>query len=272
MSTQRHIPANLPSCWGGAAGQLKEAGTCAAEDRRWRIPSDGPRQVAIRRVSPTAEWVKFCLGVIRGQHLQQIETQTCQHIRLVGRSVVALLATAGLAAGATDLRLVDAAKTQDTEAVQRLLKQGVSVNSSQPDGFTALHWAAQRDKADMADALIRAGEKVNAADSYGVTPLSLACTNGSVPMVDMLLKAGADPKAAQVVYRETVLMTCARSGALDAVNALLARGADVNAAETSEGQTAVMWAAAEGHTESCVRSRTRCKCSCAPRKATRRWC
>lgn len=171
------------------------------------------------------------------------------NIRLVGRSIVALLATTSLAAASTDLRLVDAAKTQDTEAVRRLLKQGVSVNVSQPDGFTALHWAAQRDKADMADVLIRAGEKVNAADNYGVTPLSLACTNGSAPMVDMLLKAGADPNAAQVVYRETVLMTCARSGALDAVNALLARGANVNAAETSEGQTAVMWAAAEGHTE-----------------------
>ena len=170
------------------------------------------------------------------------------NIRLVGRSVFALLATAGLAAAATDLRLVDAAKTQDTEAVRRLLKQGVPVNVSQPDGFTALHWAAQRDNADMAAALIRAGEKVSAADNYGVTPLSLACTNGSSPMVDILLKAGADPNAAQV-YRETVLMSCARSGSLNAVNALLARGADVNAVETAEGQTALMWAAAEGHTE-----------------------
>ena len=170
------------------------------------------------------------------------------NIRLVGRSVFALLAVTSLAAAATDLRLVDAAKNRDTEAVRRLLKQGVPVNASQPDGFTALHWAAQWDKADMADLLIRAGEKVSAADNYGVTPLSLACTNGSVPMVDMLLKAGANPTAAQV-YGETVLMTCARTGALGAVKALLARGADVNVKETSDGQTALMWAAAEGHTE-----------------------
>ena len=118
------------------------------------------------------------------------------NIRLVGRSVAALLATTSLAAGATDLRLVDAAKNRDTEAVRRLIKQGVAVNGSQPDGFTALHWAAQWDKADMADLLIRAGEKVNAADSYGVTPLSLACTNGSARMVDKLLHAGANPHAA----------------------------------------------------------------------------
>lgn len=170
------------------------------------------------------------------------------HIRLVGRSVVALLAMTSLAAAATDLRLVDAAKNGDTEAVRRLLKQGVPVNAGQPDGFTALHWAAQWDKADMADLLIRGGGKVSAADNYGVTPLLLACTNRSVLMVDLLLKAGANPNAAQV-YGETVLMTCARTGALDAVKALLARGADVNAKETTEGQTALMWAAAEGHTE-----------------------
>jgi uncharacterized protein len=170
------------------------------------------------------------------------------NIRLVGRSLVALVAMASLAAAATDLRLVDAAKNRDTEAVRRLLKQGVPVNASQPDGFTALHWAAQRDEADMAELLIRAGGNVSAPDNYGLTPLLLACTNGSVPMVDLLLKAGANPNAAQA-YGETALMTCARTGALDTVKALLARGADVNAKETAEGQTALMWAAAEGHTE-----------------------
>src|ERR1700694_2996911 len=87
------------------------------------------------------------------------------NIRLVGRSVVALVAMASLPAAATDLRLVDAAKNHDTEAVRRLLKQGVPVNASQPDGFTALHWAAQRDEADMADLLIRAGGTVRAADN-----------------------------------------------------------------------------------------------------------
>src|SRR3989442_3112123 len=164
-------------------------------------------------------------------------------LRYVGRSVVALVRMTSLAAAATDLRLVDAAKNRDTEAVRRLLTQGVPVNASQPDGFTALHWAAQRDDADMADLLIRAGGQVSAADNYGVTPLSLACTNGSVPMVDRLLQAGANPKGAPG-YCQNLLMTCVRTCALGAVKAVLARGADVNAKETAEGQTALMWAAA----------------------------
>jgi uncharacterized protein len=166
----------------------------------------------------------------------------------LGRSIVALLAMTSLASAATDLRLLDAAQRGDTEAVRRLLKEGVPVNASRPDGFTALHWAVQSEKADIAGVLIRGGAAVSAADNYGVTPLLLACTNGSVPMVDLLLEAGANPNAAQA-YGETVLMTCARTGALDAVKALLARGANVNAKEATEGQTALMWAAGEGHAE-----------------------
>ena len=166
-------------------------------------------------------------------------------LRHIGPSVLAMLAMTAVAA-ATDLRLVDATQHRDVEAVRRLLKEGVPVNASRPGGFTALHWAAQWDQADVADLLIRAGGNPSAADNYGVTPLLLACTNGSAKMVDLLLGAGANPSANQV-YGETVLMTCARTGALNAVKALLARGAEVNAKEMAEGQTALMWAAAEGH-------------------------
>src|SRR5437016_4198340 len=160
-----------------------------------------------------------------------------------------LLAVVSLAiAGADDLRLVNTAKDQDVAAVRALLKQGAPVNASQPDGVTALHWAALGNNLQMADLLISSGARVNAADNYGVTPLSLACTNGNALLVEKLLKAGANPNAAQA-SGETVLMTCTYAGALDAVRALLAFGADGNAKESSGGQTALMWAAAQGHTE-----------------------
>ena len=79
------------------------------------------------------------------------------------RHVQAALALALLvvgAASAADRRLPDAARTQDAAAVKSLLKQGVAVNGTQPDGFTALHWAVQRHDLAMADALIRAGAAV----------------------------------------------------------------------------------------------------------------
>ena len=170
------------------------------------------------------------------------------NIRLVRGVVIALLAVASVAAAATDLRLAEAAKNGDAEAVRTLLTEGAPVNTSPPDGVTALHWAALRDHAEVADLLIRAGAPVNASDNYDVTPLSLACTNASPVMVEKLLQAGANPNVTQATG-ETILMTCARGGVVDAVNALLTRGVDVNAPEPSLGQTALMWAAWEGHSQ-----------------------
>jgi ankyrin repeat protein len=149
---------------------------------------------------------------------------------------------------AADLRLVDAAKSGDREAVRSLLKQHVDVNAPQADGATPLSWAAYQDDLEAADLLIAAGANVNAANDYATTPLMLACTNGSAGMVDRLLKAGANPNAA-AWSGETVLMTCARTGNVETVKSLLARGADVNAKDTRQGSTALMWALAERHTD-----------------------
>jgi len=150
---------------------------------------------------------------------------------------------------ADDLRLVEAVKNRDAQAVQRLLGQKVDVGTKEPDGGTALHWAVHLSDRDTAALLIRAGAPVNAANDYGVTPLSLACTNGSVAIVELLLNSGANPNTASPVTGETVLMTAARTGIVDVVNLLLDRRADANVTEPQLGQTAVMWAAAEGHSQ-----------------------
>lgn len=162
--------------------------------------------------------------------------------------LVPLLAVASVAAAGRDLRLVNAVEEQDKHTARALLKQGVDVNAPQPDGATALHWAAHWNDVEIADVLLRAGANVNAANDFGVTPLALACENGSAAMVDRLLKAGANPNAAEQTG-ETVLMTAASTGNPEVVRALLARGADVNAATQQSGQTALMWAIGEHHPE-----------------------
>ena len=159
--------------------------------------------------------------------------------------VVLLLSMASLAAAGEDLRLVEAVKTQDA-AAHALLTEGIDVNAAQPDGATALHWAAYWDDWTMAEQLIRHGASVNAANAFGVTPLALACLNGSAPMIETLLAAGADPNVARPTG-ETALMTAVDTGTVDAVQALLARGANVRAREARMGQTALMWAIAERH-------------------------
>jgi ankyrin repeat protein len=165
---------------------------------------------------------------------------------LAGSLMMILLSVAGIAA-ASDLRLVDAVKNKDQDAVRSLLQQHVDINAAEADGSTALDWAAHWNDLETAEQLLRSGANVNAANDYGVTPLSLACSNANAAMVRKLLDAGANANAAQW-SGETALMTCARTGSVEAVKLLLDRKADVNA-KTRRGQTALMWAAAEKHAD-----------------------
>jgi ankyrin repeat protein len=166
---------------------------------------------------------------------------------LGGWLIGSMIAGATLLAAA-DAPLANAVQKMDRTTVRYLLERRVGVNASQPDGMTALHWAAYQDDLDLVDRLLRAGADVRAANQYGVTPLSLACTNGNVTMVQRFIAAGGDVNTA-LPGGETVLMTCARTGKVGAVQALIAGGADVHAKESRGGQTALMWAAAEGHVE-----------------------
>jgi ankyrin repeat protein len=141
----------------------------------------------------------------------------------------------------------DAAQRKDKNAIRALIKQRADVNAAQPDGTTALHWAAHWNDGELVDLLLRAGANAKAANRYGATPLSAAVTSGSAAMIEALLKAGADPKTLTTKDGETVLMTAARAGNTDVVRILLNRGAEVNARESYKGQTALMWAASERH-------------------------
>ena len=147
---------------------------------------------------------------------------------------------------AADTPLIEAARSQDLASVRALLQENVDVNAAQPDGATALHWAAHRNNRELADLLLRAGANVDATNDYGVTSLILACLNASAPLIETLLNAGADPNLA-LPTGETPLMTASRTGSVQAVASLLDQGADVNASEPEAGQTALMWALAEQH-------------------------
>ncbi len=164
------------------------------------------------------------------------------------RLLVAALVVGFCSAAPRDLRLTDAVKNQDQASVRAALKDHSDVNIQQPDGATALQWAAHWDDLETAELLIRAGANVNLANDLGVTPLWLACSNGNGAMVARLLVAGANPNAARSTG-ESPLMACARTGNAGAVQALVERGANVNAKESVRDQTALMWAIAEQHPE-----------------------
>jgi ankyrin repeat protein len=120
------------------------------------------------------------------------------------------------------------------------------VNGRQPDGASALHWAAHWNDSRLVDRLLAAGAAVDAANDHGVTPLMLAVENANDTIVNALLARGADPNAAASTGA-SVLMTAARGGSAPVAAALIARGAKVNAAEPLHDQTPLMWAAGRGH-------------------------
>jgi|GEM_PF-1802140 len=131
------------------------------------------------------------------------------------------------------------------------------------NGFTALHWAAQRYHPAVARALLAAGARVDAqnkwqqtplwqaswqddqgnteiahilvaagadihkADNKGNTPLLMAALAGHRPMVRYLLELGADMQARNDEKR-TALFQAVTGGHEDVVRLLLARGADPN--------------------------------------------
>ena len=166
--------------------------------------------------------------------------------RGVGLAVVLLLGPIDTDAAARTVPLAEAARAGDVTTLRSLLQQHVDVNTPEPDGSTALHWAALRGDLAAVDLLLEANAGVTVANRYGVTPLALAAGNARV--VDRLVQAGADPNGA-TPDGETVLMTAARAGRTEAVRSLVAHGADVNAWESTRHQTALMWAAAEGHAD-----------------------
>jgi uncharacterized protein len=163
--------------------------------------------------------------------------------------VTLLLAAALLPAESANTTLADAAMKADWPAVRELLNQKAPIDTTLPDGTSALHWAVRTNAGEIVDLLLRAGADVRAADRYGLTPLYLACANADTAMIKKLLDAGADPNFATPAG-ETPLMTLLRTADNnEAMRALLSHGAQVNAKDKNAEQTALMVAVRENRAE-----------------------
>jgi hypothetical protein len=163
-----------------------------------------------------------------------------QYVLLAGLAALPLQGTVA----ASDV--ADAVMQRDAARVQRLLKSHADVNEAQPDGSTALHWAAYQGDPRTTASLLAAGANPGAVTDTGMTPLLLACEAGNAQLVEELLRAGADVNQT-LRFGETPLMMAARTGSVPVLKLLLAHGASIDAREKKRGTTALMWAAANGN-------------------------
>lgn len=76
--------------------------------------------------------------------------------------------------------------------VRRMLMRGVSPDSCNEDGLTALHQCCIDDNEAMLQLLLEYGADVNAEDSERWTPLHAAATCGHLRLVRCLVTRGAN--------------------------------------------------------------------------------
>ncbi len=167
----------------------------------------------------------------------------------IGAMVALSLSTLTHAAPAGATAFVEAAMNGNRDAVRALLKDGADVNTTQADGMTALHWAAQKGDVELAKVLLYASANLKATTRIGgYTPLLIASKNGDAAMIETLTQAGADANVA-TTNGTTPLMLAAAAGKPAAVKALIDHGADVNAKESVKGETALTFASALGRAD-----------------------
>ena len=116
------------------------------------------------------------------------------------------------------------------ELLQRLLKEGASVNKVNRNGNSPLHVAIRERNEEAVDILLEYEADVNARDTSGLTPLHLACVVQNKTLVLKLLKAGSNPDGILdgKYYVSTPLMTAAENKDLEIATLLLEKGAQVD--------------------------------------------
>ena len=93
--------------------------------------------------------------------------------------IVVLGASAVMISTPAAALVAEAAMRGDSDTVRALLQKGTDVNVALSDGMTALHYAAARGDAKMAEMLLYAGANANAKTRVNeYTPLHLASEAG----------------------------------------------------------------------------------------------
>jgi ankyrin repeat protein len=142
-------------------------------------------------------------------------------------------------------KLCEAAAAGDLSQVQRLIKNGVSVNAHDYDGRTGLHLAACEGRAEIVTYLLQARAEPGAQDRFGGNALDDAIRHGHASIKQLVYEAGA-----RVSGMDNTLKACAASAAgdpkaIDLTKSLVDNGLDPKMGNY-DGRTPLHLAACSG--------------------------
>ena len=144
--------------------------------------------------------------------------------------------------GNSEMPLHAAAKIGNIDVLEVLLEHGANVNAQAEDGFSAIHFAAQRGHHDALQFLLldhHANPEVRLFN--GSLALHTAASHGHPQCIEVCLEAGLDVSN-QNSQGRTPLHWATEHGHKAAVETLLAKGVDVNVRERQTGMTALDYA------------------------------
>lgn len=166
---------------------------------------------------------------------------------LLGLACSPVLAQAQPGLTPTGQALMDAAFDGKLDAVERLVTEGTSANTTDPEKHTPLMWAAFNGHTEVVSYLLQQGATLDAKDESGRTALMYASSGPFPETVKLLLKKGADVNTQGKLEGFTALMTAAAEGQIKVVRLLLEHGAD-RSVKDKDGDTAESFARQKGHT------------------------
>lgn len=150
----------------------------------------------------------------------------------------------GLVQANTYDEMIRSVKAGDVSAVVDLLRRGVDVDTTDPEGNTLLIIAAREGQEPMVELLLAQRPKLNARNAAGDSALRLAAIGGKTGIVKKLVQAGARVNTPDW----TPLIYACFGNHVEIVRYLIQMKADVDAA-SENGTTALMVASSQGQSE-----------------------
>ena len=140
---------------------------------------------------------------------------------VIGASLGGAGAVGAACHAAPSAPVADAAMQGDTRRGAGAAEAGADVNGAQGDGMTALHWAAMKDDAELAQtAAVRRRQRArDDADRRATRRCILAAKNGSADGDGAAAQGRRRRQRARPSNGTTPLMLAAASGSVDAVSA-----------------------------------------------------